>query len=264
MRQLKLVRQYGGRIIAQSCASQFKPLQLELGGNNPLIVFEDADLELAATGIVYGLSNLNAQWCRALGRILVHHSVKDSLLELVLEKLASLVLGNSLDESSDMGPLIHERQYNSVLGEIQRLRASAGGKVLTTTPLPDLPGYFVAPTLIDGCEPRETIEEIFGPVAAIHGFNSDEEALQLANGTPYGLAAYVYSRDEDRAFGFAREIRAGGVKVNGYSLLSLSGEAPRGAWGVSGLGEEGTAQSIDFFTGARLVGLSGQDALGGR
>ena len=254
----------GGRIIAQSCASQFKPLQLELGGNNPLVVFEDADLELAATGIVYGLSNLNAQWCRALGRILVHHSVKQQLLDLVLEKLASLVLGSSLDESSDMGPLIHEGQYNSVTAEIERLRDKAGGNVLSTTPMPDLPGYFVAPTLVDGCAAQDTAEEIFGPVAAIHEFCNDQEALQLANGTDYGLAAYVYSRDEERAFGFAREIRTGGVKINGYSLLSLSGDAPRGAWGVSGLGEEGTSQSIDFFTGARLVGLSGQDALGGR
>lgn len=253
----------GGRVIAQSCANDFKPTQLELGGNNPLVVFADADLEQAAIGITYGLSNLNAQWCRALGRILVHHSVKDQLLARVLHHLAALKLGHSLDESSDMGPMIHQQQYDSVLAEIERLRTS-GGEIMQATALPDLKGYFIAPTLVDGCSPNDSREEIFGPVATVHTFDTDEQALQLANGTPYGLAAYVYSADEARAFAFGRRIRTGGVKINGYSLLSLNGSAPRGAWGLSGLGEEGNNQSVDFFTGARVVGVSPQDPIGGR
>ena len=253
----------GGRVIAQTCARDFKPTQLELGGNNPLVVFADADLEQAALGIVYGLTNLNAQWCRALGRVVVHHSVKAELLELVKDKLAAITIGHSLDESSDMGPMIHQQQYDSVLADVERLRQN-GGKIIQTTSLPDLPGYFIAPTLVDGCDPGQTIEEIFGPVAAIHSFDTDEQALQLANGTPYGLAAYVYSTNQQKAFEFGRRIRSGGVKINGYSLLSLSATAPRGAWGRSGLGEEGTGQSIDFFTGARVVGTSPQDPLGGR
>ncbi len=250
----------GGRAIAAACGRDFKPTQLELGGNNPLIVFADADLDLAAKGIIYGLSNLNAQWCRALGRLLVHHSIKDALLERLAEGLAQVRLGHSLAEESDMGPLIHEQQYQGVLDEISRLQA-AGGDVLQYTPLPDLPGYFVPPTLVDGCRAQDTVEEIFGPVAAIHTFDSDEQALALANGTDYGLAAYVYSADLAKAHAFASRIRTGGVKINGYSLLSLSGEAPRGAWGLSGLGEEGTGQSIDFFTGSRVVGVSQQDSI---
>jgi acyl-CoA reductase-like NAD-dependent aldehyde dehydrogenase len=253
----------GGRAIARDCADDFKPTQLELGGNNPLVVFKDADLEQAAIGIVYGLTNLNAQWCRALGRVVVHHSVKDELMAHVSTRLAKIRLGDSLDMASDMGPLIHQGQYDSVQGDIERLQAR-GGQVLQSTPLPDLSGYFVPPTLVDGCDPADTVEEIFGPAAAVHSFDTDEQALRLANGTPYGLAAYVYSEDEARAFAFSRQIRTGGVKINGYSLLSLSGNAPRGAWGLSGLGEEGTAESIDFFTGARVVGLSPQDSIGGR
>ncbi len=253
----------GGRVIAQACARDFKPTQLELGGNNPLVVFEDADLEQAAIGITYGLTNLNAQWCRALGRILVHQSVKDELLERVVHELSGINLGHSLDERSDMGPLIHEQQYDSVLAEVVRLQ-SIGGHAIQPTPLPDLEGYFVPPTLVDGCAPADTVEEIFGPVATVHSFDSEAQALELANGTPYGLAAYVYSRDEQRAFAFGRRIRTGGVKINGYSLLSLSGSAPRGAWGLSGLGEEGTAESIDFFTGARVVGVAQQEPVGGR
>jgi acyl-CoA reductase-like NAD-dependent aldehyde dehydrogenase len=250
----------GGRVIARACADNFVPTQLELGGNNPLVVFADADLEQAAIGITYGLTNLNAQWCRALGRVLVHHSVKTQLLERVEELLAAVTLGHSLDEQSDMGPMIHQQQYDSVLAEVQRLQAS-GGRIIQTTPLPDLPGYFIPPTLVDGCSPQETTEEIFGPVAAVHSFDSDEQALQLANGTAYGLAAYIYSRDQQKAFAFGRRLRTGGVKINGYSLLSLGGSAPRGAWGLSGLGEEGAGQSIEFFTGARVVGVSPQDVI---
>ncbi|MEH6516665.1 MAG: aldehyde dehydrogenase family protein [Halioglobus sp.] len=249
----------GGRVIARACADDFRPTQLELGGNNPLVVFADADLEQAAIGICYGLSNLNAQWCRALGRVMVHHSVKDKLLQLVETHLAKIRLGNSLDQSSDMGPLIHRAHFDDVRAQIERLEM-AGGELIRSTPMPDLPGYFIPPTLIDGCQPDDTVEEIFGPVACVHTFDSHEEALQLANGTAYGLAAYVYSKDEESAYAFSRRIRTGGVKINGYSLLSLS-SAPRGAWGQSGLGEEGTKESIEFFTGARTVGLSLQDKI---
>jgi acyl-CoA reductase-like NAD-dependent aldehyde dehydrogenase len=252
----------GGRVIASACAADFKPTQLELGGNNPLIVFEDANLEQAAIGIAYGLTNLNAQWCRALGRIVVHTSVKEALLERVISELEKIRIGNSLEEASDMGPQIHQQQYDSVLEGIDRLLQN-GGQVIQPSSLPDLPGFFIPPTLVDGCPEDATREEIFGPVAAIHSFNTQDQALQLANGTDYGLAAYVYSEDKQRAFAFSRSIRTGSVKINGYSLLALS-SAPRGAWGLSGLGEEGTDASIEFFTGARAVGLSPQDAIGGR
>ncbi|WP_101757809.1 aldehyde dehydrogenase [Oceanicoccus sp. KOV_DT_Chl] len=253
----------GGRAIARACADDFKPTQLELGGNNALVAFEDADIEKTATGIVFGMTNLNAQWCRALGRLVVHESIKEALLDAVLDKLSRIRLGDSLSEDSEMGPMVHDGQYKANLQAIDDLVAK-GGVALSSTPLPQLNGYFIAPTLIDNCKPEDTIEEVFGPVAAVHTFSTDAEALALANGTPFGLAGYVYSENEQRAFAFAREMRTGGVKINGYSLLSLSGSAPRSAWGLSGLGEEGHSQSIEFFTGARVVGISPQDPLGGR
>jgi len=253
----------GGRAIARACADDFKPTQLELGGNNPLVAFADADIEKTSTAIVYGITNLNAQWCRALGRLLVHESIKDKLMDAVLEKLANIKLGNSLDDASEMGPMVHEGQYNSILSDIEKLKG-LGGTALSSTQLPDLNGYFIAPTFINGCKPEDTIDEIFGPVAAIHTFSSDEEALALANGTPFGLAGYVFSEDTDKAWAFAREMRTGGVKINGYSLTALSLHAPRSAWGLSGIGEEGHTQSIEFFAGARVVGISPQDPLGGR
>jgi acyl-CoA reductase-like NAD-dependent aldehyde dehydrogenase len=253
----------GGRAIAAACGPDFKPTQLELGGNNPLIVFADADLDAAASGIVYGLTNLNAQWCRALGRLLIHKDVKQALLDKVQAKLSDIVLGSSLEETSDMGPMIHQQQYQDILAELVRLQEK-GGSLISATPMPDLPGYFIPPTLVDGCKPEDTTEEIFGPVANVHTFETTSEALALANGTPFGLAGYVYSANEAEAWRFARKMRTGGVKINGYSLFSLSGQAPRGAWGLSGLGEEGTGQSIEFFTGSRVVGVSGQDPIGGR
>ena len=243
----------GGRAISKACADSFTPMQLELGGNNPMVVFADADLDKVARGVVFGLTNLNAQWCRALGRLIVQRSVKEELLEKIRSAFADVVLGDSLDPTSTMGPQIHAQQFASINSEIERLE-SLGGKVIRNSPMPSLAGYFIPPTLIDGCAPEHTREEIFGPVAAVHCFDTEDEALQLANGTDYGLAAYVYSSDEQAAFAFSRKLRTGGVKINGYNLLSLSPEAPRSAWGLSGLGEEGTRHTIEFFTGARVIG----------
>lgn len=253
----------GGRAIASACAADFKPTQLELGGNNALVVFADADLEQAVTGIVYGMTNLNAQWCRALGRLIVHKSVKEELLERVMDKLSRIKLGHSLDEQSEMGPMVHQGQFDSIQQDISKL-CKKGGTALSSTKLPELQGYFIAPTLIDGCDPSDTTDEIFGPVATVHCFSSDQEALDLANGTPFGLAGYIYSENEEKAFRFGKEMRTGGVKINGYSLFAIGAGAPRSAWGLSGIGEEGHSQSIDFFTGARVVGISNQDPIGGR
>ncbi len=252
----------GGQAIARASADFIRPLQLELGGNNPVVVFKDADLDAAAIGIVYGLTNLNAQWCRALGRLLVAAEVKDELLEKVRSLLKDIQLGHSMDTQSQMGPVVHATHYQLILDEMNKLE-QAGGKLLQATTLPELNGYFIPPTLIDGLSPEQTTEEIFGPVGVVHQFSSTEEALALANGTPYGLGAVVYSQDEDLAFEFSRKIRTGGVKINGYSLMSIGEGTPRSAWGLSGLGEEGLSQSIEFFAGARIIGVSPQDPLGG-
>jgi acyl-CoA reductase-like NAD-dependent aldehyde dehydrogenase len=250
----------GGHAVMRACAEDFKPAQLELGGNNALVVLEGADLEAAATAIIFGLCNLNGQWCRALGRVIVASALRNPLVERVLDKLAEVRLGSSLDPKSQMGPQAHVRQFNDVNHAIEELKDS-GGIPLRTTKLPKQAGYFVPPTLIGGCGPEETMDEIFGPVAAVHHFETEAEALALANGPPFGLAGYVFG-PEDHALAFAREMRTGGVKVNGYSLMALKGDFPRGAWLSSGLGEEGRRETVRFFTGARVVGVSPQDSLG--
>jgi phenylacetaldehyde dehydrogenase len=246
----------GGRSIAAACALDFKPAQLELGGNNPLIVLQDADLDSAAQGVVNLLVTLNGQWCRALGRLIVHESIADSLLARVLEMLREIRIGSSLSPESQMGPIVHSAHLAKISRQRDALLAK-GGKAHHSTPLPDLGGNFVAPTLITGISMADAQDEIFGPIASVHTYRTDAEALQLANATPYGLEAYLFSRNEERALTIARQIHAGGVKVNGSSMMSLHLMAPRPAWGWSGFSEEGTAETYRFFCGTRVVGVEG-------
>ncbi len=249
----------GGRAIAAACAYDFKPAQLELGGNNPIVVLDDADIDVASTGIVDLMTTLNGQWCRALGRLVVADSLADSVLDAVLAKLAAITLGDSLALDSDMGPVVHSGHLAHLRGRIEEL-ASKGGTAHATTPLPDLPGNFLAPTLVTGVASADAQDEIFGPVATVHTFSSDAGAVELANGTPFGLEAYVFAGDTDRGMRVARQIRAGGVKVNGSTMLSLNLFAPRPAWGLSGQGDEGTLETLHFFTNHRVVGIENLSA----
>jgi len=245
-----------GRAIAAACAQDIKPAQLELGGNNPLVVLADADLGAAIDGVVTAMTTLNGQWCRALGRLLVHSSQVDALLEGVLQRLAELRIGSSLDADSQMGPLVAQHHREHVQQQLEHLR-QLGGTVHQSSSLPDLAGWFMAPALVTGLEPEQTLNEIFGPVATVHSFDTDEQAVALANQTPFGLAAYVFG-DEQHAWAVAQQVRAGIVKVNAVSMLNLHPQAPRPAWGLSGLGDEGTRETFEFFRGTRVIGVAGR------
>ncbi len=245
----------GGRAIAAACAPDFKPTQLELGGNNAMVVLPDADLDAAALGVEMLLTQLNGQWCRALGRLVVHEDVADDLLGRVLERLGTLAIGHSLSDAT-MGPMVSREHRDSLEQRIRALEA-AGGTAHRTSTLPELDGAFLAPTLVTGVASEDAIDEIFGPVATVHTFGSDDDAVALANATPYGLEGYVFGTDEDRAAAVARRVRAGGVKINGATVMSLSLAAPRPAWGWSGFADEGTVESIDVFAGTRVVGVEG-------
>lgn len=246
----------GGRNIAAACAPDFKPTQLELGGNNPVVVLPDADLDDAALGVEMLMVQLNGQWCRALGRLIVHESVVDDLLARVQARFEKLAIGHSLSADSQMGPIVHSDHLAGLQSRVDQL-VDAGGTAHQWAPLPDLPGNFLSPTLVTGASSDDALHEIFGPVGTVHTFSSDEEAVALANATPYGLEGYVFGGDTDRAMAVARQVRSGGVKVNGATMLSLSMAAPRPAWGWSGFADEGTVESIDFFCGTRVVGVEG-------
>ncbi len=244
----------GGRAIGRVCAEQLKPAQLELGGNNPMVVFSGADIDHTAKSIVTSMTLMNGQWCRALGRLLVERPLLAPLLDRVAYHFQQLTIGSSLREESEMGPLIHSGHIAQLKREIAAL-CSKGGRAASFAPLPPGNGNFLSPTLVLGCAPADTVSEIFGPVAAVHTFESKSEAMHLVHQTPYGLAAYVFGPEKE-ALDFARDIEAGMVKVNGVTLTSLHPATARDAWGLSGLGVEGAAYTYSFFTGHRVVGVA--------
>ncbi|MCD4524398.1 aldehyde dehydrogenase [Nocardioides sp. cx-173] len=255
----------GGRAIATACAPDFTATQLELGGNNALIVLPDADPTDAARAAVDLLTTLNGQWCRALGRLILPADSADEILRLALERLAGLRTGDPLDPATELGPVVHSAHLARLRAAIAD-RVALGGTAAATTPLPD-GGHFLAPTLLTGVASEDALHEVFGPVATVHVYrdvDGDDGAVALANATPYGLEGYVVGADTERALNVARRVRAGEVKVNGSTIMSLHLMTPRPAWGLSGLGEEGTLETIRVFTGARVVGLEGGFALHSR
>ena len=249
----------GGRAIAAACAYDFKPAQLELGGNNAIVVLDDADVDAAAEGIVDLMTQLNGQWCRALGRLILPDGIADDVLAAVSERLAHVRIGDSLSPESDMGPIVHSAHLATLTNRVAELVGN-GGTAHSSTPLPDLGGNFLAPTLITGVSSADARDEIFGPVATVHRAASDAELVGLANDTPFGLEGYVFAGDEGRGLEVARQVRAGGVKVNGSTMLSLNLFAPRPAWGLSGQGAEGTRETLLFFTNSRVVGVENLSA----
>ncbi len=245
----------GGRALAALCAQGLKPIQLELGGNNPLIVLPGADIDAVREGIVGALTSLNGQWCRALGRLFIHDSVFDQVWEAARARLGTTVLGNSLDRATEVGPLAHESHRETVAAATQRL-VDGGGTAHCFGSDPGLAGWFYRPTLITGLEPAAADREIFGPVAAVHGFSANEELVEACNASTTGLAAYVYG-PEHTALDVARRLRIGQVKLNGVGVLGLHHDAPRAAWRHSGLGDEGNAETLEFFRGTQVLGPAG-------
>ncbi|MFC9440907.1 aldehyde dehydrogenase family protein [Nocardia sp. NPDC057030] len=240
----------GGRSVAGASAALLRPCQLELGGNNPLVVLPDADFDTATRIAAELLTTLNGQWCRALGRLILPAGRAGELIEGIGKRLAALRMGAPLDARTEFGPLLHSDHVRTV-------RASLEGRAARGFGEPPATGNYLTPTLLDG----DLTEEVFGPVAGVVTYRSIDEAVALANAVPYGLEGYVCGADEQQALGVARRIRAGEVKVNGSSIMSLHLMTPRPAWGLSGLGEEGTAETLRFFTGARVVGVEGRFAL---
>ena len=240
----------GGRSVAVASAPLLRPCQLELGGNNPLVVLPDADPDIAARMAAELLTTLNGQWCRALGRLILPAGKSAEILAATGERLAALRIGPPLDPDTEFGPLVHSRHLAALRN------ALPPGSFRSFGTLPKEGNYF-APTLLDG----DLAEEAFGPVAGVVTYDTVEEAVRLANAVPYGLEGYVCGADETAALAVAQQIRAGEVKVNGSSVMSLHLMTPRPAWGLSGLGEEGTAETLRFFTGARVVGVEGRFAL---
>lgn len=227
-----------GMRVAEAAARRLLPVVLELGGKDPMLVLDDADVEVASSAAVWG-SMMNAgQACLSVERCYVHSKVFGAFVAACAEKILRLKVGNGADPVTDVGPLITERQLQIVESHVEDARAR-GAKILTGGKrLPDLGPNFYAPTLITGMTDlmRMTCDETFGPVLPVIPFSTDAEAVRLANGSEFGLAASVFSRNSVRAEAIARQLRAGAVLVNDVVVSFAIPEAPHGGTRVSGIG----------------------------
>ncbi|WP_411104276.1 aldehyde dehydrogenase family protein [Streptomyces sp. cmx-4-9] len=242
-----------GRRIGAVCGRALKPVQLELGGNNPLVVLPGADPRAAGRMAAELLTTLNGQWCRALGRLILPAALASEVLDAAGRELAALRAGAPLAPGTGFGPLAHSRHRSALTAAVRELTA-AGAEAHRWTGVPERGNHF-APLLVTGAPEEATRRELFGPVAAVHTYQREEEALYLANSTGYGLEGYVCAADPDHGLRVAARIAAGEVKVNGSSVLSLHLDTPRPAWGASGLVDEGSAETLLHFTGARVTGV---------
>ncbi|MEU9327233.1 aldehyde dehydrogenase family protein [Streptomyces canus] len=237
-----------GRAVMEGCARQVKPVTLELGGKSPNIVFADADLRTAVDPFSF-LDN-SGQDCCARTRILVQEPVYDEVRELLADAVSAVVVGDPADEKTQMGPLISRRQLDRVRALVPAdapgLRGSA----------PDGPGFWFAPTVLTGEAPDSEAarEEIFGPVAVLLPFTDEEDAIRLANDTPYGLSGSLWTRDLGRALRVSRAVRAGNLSVNSHS--SVRYWTPFGGYKQSGLGRELGPDALIAFTETKNVFIS--------
>jgi aldehyde dehydrogenase (NAD+) len=246
-----------GRSIELKATGAGKKVQLELGGKNPAVVLADADLELAAEQVARGAFLSAGQKCTATSRVIVERPVLDELSERLVSLARSWPVGDPLDETTKVGPLSSEAQLETVSGYLE-LAAREHGRVLTGgRGRRDNGGYFVEPTVLADLPTTSRVvrEEIFGPVAAILSAGSYEEAVALANDTPFGLTAALFTRDLGKALRFAADIRAGVVKVN-QETAGLEFQVPFGGMGDSSSGsrEQGKV-ARDFFTQWKTVYL---------
>ncbi len=244
-----------GRQILQGAAGNLKRVTLELGGKSANIIFPDADIDAAVKAASAGIFFNTGQVCSAGSRILVHHSIHDEVVERLAARAQTTRIGNPQDTSTGMGPLVSEVQMKRVLDYIG-IGRDEGATLVTGGSRHGNAGYFVEPTVFAGVrhEMRLSQEEIFGPVAAVIPFQDEEDALRIANGTVYSLAAGVWTGDIGRAHRFTRRLKAGTVWVNTYGPTDI--RLPWGGARDSGFGREHGEAAIDNFTEPKVVWIN--------
>ncbi|MFD8976769.1 MULTISPECIES: aldehyde dehydrogenase [Streptomyces] len=239
-----------GKSIMAKCADQVKRLTLELGGKSPNIVFADADIEAAAAAAPMAFLDNSGQDCCARTRILVERSAYDRFLELLTPAIEEIVVGDPLDERTQMGPLISRAQLDRVRSYVTEDLQGIRGKA------PEGPGFWFPPTVLTGV-PEDApcaVEEVFGPVAVVLPFDDEADAIRLANATEYGLSGSIWTRDVGRALRASRAVRAGNLSVNSHS--SVRYWTPFGGYRQSGLGRELGPDALTAFTETKNVFIS--------
>ena len=255
-----------GRIIAETCAPSFKHYSLEMGGKNIILVMDDANLDLAIDGAIWGGFGTTGQRCTAASRLGVHKSVYKEFVARLVERARKLKVGNGLDPTVDMGPTINEQQLSTVMsyveiGKKEGAKLLTGGHRLTAGEYDK--GWFHEPTVFDDCDPNMRIaqEEIFGPVVSVIPVDSLEQGIEVANGVPYGLSASIYTRNVNRAFAAIQDLYTGIVYVNAPTIGAET-HLPFGGTKHTGNGHrEAAVAAIDFFTEWKSVYIDYSDKL---
>jgi aldehyde dehydrogenase (NAD+) len=255
-----------GRLIAQACAPDFKHCSLEMGGKNIIIVMEDANLDLAVDGAVWGGFGTTGQRCTAASRVAVHKSVYHDFISRFVARAKKLKVGNGLDPGIDMGPCINEQQLKTVMdyvqiGQNEGAKLLTGGKRLTGGAFAK--GWFHEPTIFGDCGPKMRVaqEEIFGPVVSVIPISGLDEAIDVANDVPYGLSASIYTRNVNRAFEAMRDLFTGIVYINAPTIGAET-HLPFGGTKQTGNGHrEAAIAAIDFYTEWKTVYIDYSDKL---
>ena len=242
-----------GAEVAKAAAANITGALLELGGKSAHLVFADADLDAASNGVVAGVFAATGQTCMAGSRLLVHRSVHDALVDRIVRRAEAIRIGDPQDPATEMGPLATEPQFRKVLSFFgsavaEGATVAAGGEAVA-----ELGGFFVRPTVLTGVKPGMTVacEEVFGPVLAVIPFDTEDEALALANDSRYGLAGAVWTKDIHRGHRVAHRLQAGTVWINAYRVVGP--DVPFGGFGSSGLGRENGIQAVHEYTQTKAI-----------
>ncbi|MEQ3650848.1 NAD-dependent succinate-semialdehyde dehydrogenase [Hyphomonas sp.] len=244
-----------GKLLMRQSSDTMKRLSLELGGNAPFIVFEDADIDAAVAGAMVAKFRNAGQTCICANRILLHASIRDQFLEKFIAAADTMNVADGFDPASDMGPMINPAAKTKVRSLVDNALSRGAACVTSRAPVDD--GNFFPPTILTGVTGDMDIShtEIFGPVAPIYIFETDEQAISLANDTPYGLAAYFWTRDYSRAWRVAEQLEAGMVGLND---VAISGDStPFGGVKESGMGREGSRYGLEDYLDIKYIAMGG-------
>lgn len=245
-----------GKLLMKQAAGTVKKVSMELGGNAPFIVFDDADIERAVEGAMAAKFRNSGQTCVCTNRFLAQSKIYNKFVDRLAEEADKLVVGNGQDEGTQQGPLIDEKAVESVEAMIEDA-VKNGGKIVAGGARHELGGTFFQPTVIANAKAkmRFTKEEIFGPIAPVYRFKTEEEAIEMANATEFGLASYFYTKDLGRVFRVMEGLKYGLIGVNEGIITTV--EAPFGGFKESGMGKEGGHQGIEDYLDTKYVCIGG-------